>query len=147
MIRSRSNLRPAEAADRGVTSVEFAVVMGIVLVTFFSLAIYGGQVVQAENDVQRAAQSAARAASLKDTQPEAQAAAESAIAATFAGTGDLCDTTGLTIDWAEFKPGGLLRVTVTCRVQFGQFGSLGTPESQVFSATAVEVIDRFKGLD
>ena len=51
--------------ERGSVSTEFAIVMSAILLGFFALAIYGGRVVQAENDVRSAAHEAARAASLQ----------------------------------------------------------------------------------
>ena len=51
----------AWGSERGTVSTEFAVVMGIVLATFFALAVFGGRVVQAENDVRSAAHAGALA--------------------------------------------------------------------------------------
>ena len=71
--------------ERGAVATEFAVVMAVILLSFFALAIYGGRVVQAENDVQ--AHEAARAASLEGTPAGAVAAAQQVAAANLERSG------------------------------------------------------------
>ncbi len=131
--------------ERGAVATEFAVVMAVILLSFFALAIYGGRVVQAENDVQSAAHEAARAASLQGTPAGAVAAAQQVVAANLERSGVACGpgpTVG--VDTSRFGPGGQVTVTVTCSASFGDVGSLGVADAQAFTASATEVIDTYR---
>ncbi len=128
--------------ERGAVSTEFAIVMAIVLVSFVALAIYGGRVVQAENDVQSAAHDAARAASVERSPAAAEAAAHAVAAQNLTSSGVACaggSTVG--VDLSRFGPGGEVTVTVTCRADFSDVGSLGVAPSRSFTSSATEVID------
>lgn len=131
--------------DRGAVATEFAVVMGVVLVSFFALAVFGGRVVQAENDVRSAAHAGARAASLEQTAAAADLAARASVDANLTASGVVC-ANGLTItvDTALFAPGGQVTVAVACDATFADVGSLGVPGSRTFAASATEVIDRYR---
>ena len=131
--------------ERGAISTEFAIVMAVVLVSFAALAIYGGRVVQAENDVQSAAHDAARAASLERSPGAADAAARAVASRNLASSGVACaggHTVG--VDLSRFGPGGEVTVTVTCRADFSDVGTLGVAPSRQYSASATEVIDVYR---
>lgn len=138
-------MRRHQQPERGAVSTEFAIVMAIVLVSFVALAIYGGRVVQAENDVQSAAHDAARAASLERSPAAAETAARAVAAQNLASSGVAC-TGGSTVgvDLARFGPGGEVTVTVTCQGDFSDVGSLGVAPSRSFTASATEVIDVYR---
>ncbi|MEZ5230279.1 MAG: TadE/TadG family type IV pilus assembly protein [Acidimicrobiales bacterium] len=131
--------------ERGSVATEFAIVMAAVLLGFVALTIYGGRVVQAENDVRSAAQEAARAASLEGTPAAADAAARSVAVANLSRSGVSCPTPVVAVDLARFGPGGDVTVTITCTASFGDVGSLGVADSRAFTASATEVIDRYRG--
>ncbi len=131
--------------ERGSVATEFAIVMAAVLLGFVALAVYGGRVVQAENDVRSAAQEAARAASLEGTPAAADAAARSVAVANLSRSGVSCPTPVVAVDLARFGPGGEVTVTITCTASFADVGSLGVAESRAFTATATEVVDRYRG--
>ncbi len=132
--------------ERGAISTEFAIIMAAILLSFFALVIYGGRVVQAENDVQSAAHAAARAATLQGSPGAADAAARSVAATNLARSGVACGggaTVG--VDLSRFAPGGQVTVTVTCNAGFGDVASLGVASSRSFTASATEVIDQYRG--
>lgn len=132
-------------SERGAIATEFAIVMAVVLVSFVALAIYGGRVVQAENDVQSAAHDAARAASLERDPATADAAARAVAAQNLVATGVACaGGSTVTVDLSRFGPGGEVTVTVTCRADFSDVGALGVAPSQSFTASATEVIDVYR---
>lgn len=132
-------------SERGAVATEFAIVMAAILLGFVALAIYGGRVVQAENDVRSAAQEAARAASLEGNAAAADAAARTTAVANLARSGVSCPTPVIVVDLARFGPGGDVTVAITCTTSFGDVGSLGVADAQAFSASATEVIDRYRG--
>lgn len=133
-------------SERGAVATEFALVMAVVLLSFFALAVYGGRVVQAENDVQSAAHEAARAASLEGTPAEAAAAARQVAAVNLERSGVACASgQAVSVDLSQFAPGGQVTVSISCSAGFGDVGSLGVASSQTFVASATEVIDTYRG--
>ncbi len=130
--------------ERGAVATEFAIVMAAILLGFVALAVYGGRVVQAENDVRSAAQEAARAASLEGNPGAADASARSVAIANLARSGVSCPTPLIGVDLSQFAPGGQVTVNITCTASFGDVGSLGVAETRSFSASATEVIDRYR---
>jgi len=132
-------------SERGSVSTEFAIVMAAILLGFMTLAVYGGRVVQAENDVRSAAHEAARAASLEGSPEAADAAARNVAAANLARSGIACGPTPtVTVDVSQFAQGGQVTVTITCNASFGDVGSLGVASSQAFQASATEIIDNYR---
>ena len=132
--------------ERGAVSTEFAVVMAVVLLSFFALVVYGGRVVQAENDVQSAAHAAARAATLEGTPEGAAAAAQSVATTNLQRSGVACAGGAVVnVDVSQFAPGGEVTVTVTCTADFADVGSLGVGSSGQFTASATEVVDFYRG--
>ena len=133
-------------SERGAVSTEFAIVMAVVLASFFALAIYGGRVVQAENDVRSAAHAAARAATLERTPGEAAAAAQTVAAMNLASSGVACaGGTNVDVDLSRFGPGGEVTVTVTCNASFADVASLRVGTSRAFTASATEIVDLYRG--
>jgi len=132
--------------ERGSVSTEFAVVMAAVLLGFFALAVYGGRVVQAENDVRSAAQEGARAASLQGSPVTADVAARTVAASNLSRSGVTC-TSGprVLVDITGFVPGGQVTVTIECDASFADVGSLGVAKTRTFTASATEVIDKYRG--
>jgi len=132
--------------ERGAVSSEFAIVMAVVLISFAALAIYGGRVVQAENDVQSAAQDAARAATLEATPEAADAAARSVAQRNLDTSGQSCaGGSTVDVDLSHFTPGGEVTVTITCLADFSDVATLGVAGSSTFTASATEVIDVYRG--
>ena len=134
-----------ETRERGTVATEFAIVMAVVLVSFVALAIYGGRVVQAENDVQSAAHDAARAASLERSPEAAELAARAVAAQNLAASGVACaGGSSVAVDLSRFAPGGEVSVTVSCQADFSDVGTLGVAPSRSFTASATEVIDVYR---
>ena len=136
--------QPSHAGDRGLVSSEMAVVMVTFFAGFLMLVVLAGRVGQAANDVRSAAQEAARAASLAATPQEARAAAAEVAGANLTTSGVGC-IRGLTVstDIDDFAPGGTVAVTVSCTASLADVSSLRLPGSRTYSASAIEVIDRF----
>lgn len=139
-------MRIDRANERGSVSTEFAIVMSAILLGFFSLTIYGGRVVQAENDVRSAAHEAARAASLAGSPAGADVAARTVATSNLVRSGVVC-TAGpqITVDLSHFEPAGYVTVTISCTTSFRDVGSIGVAGSQTFEASATEVIDDYRG--
>ena len=131
--------------ERGAVSTEFAVVMTAFLTAFMLLVVFAGRVAQAENDVRGAAQEAARAASLAGTPSQATVEAQHVAAANLATSGLSCaNGLDIAVGLGRFQPGGWVTVTITCTASFSDVGSLGVAGSDTFTASATEVIDRYR---
>lgn len=125
-------------------TTELVLVTPLILVLLLFVA-YAGRVAGARNDAVGAARDAARSASLVRTPatagPVAQEAAEATLAdqrVTCAG-GPQVDT-----DVTDFRPGGSVRVEVRCSLKLADLSLLGLRGTRDVTATATEVIDRYR---
>lgn len=129
--------------ERGSVAVEVAVIAPA-LVFLMLLVIYAGKVSEADGNVERAAADAARAASLRQHPSDATTDAQNTAAANLAAAGVPCLNLTTTVDTDDFAPGGTVTVTVRCEASMADVTLLGVPGRRAFTATAVEVIDRFR---
>ncbi|GAA1025648.1 hypothetical protein GCM10009557_00370 [Virgisporangium ochraceum] len=92
-------------------------------------------------DLNSAASAAARAASLARTEAAAYTAASEAARANLAGHRHTCDPLVVTVDGGDFRRGGRVAVTLSCRMATAELTGLGLPGSLTCTATAYAVID------
>ncbi len=130
-------------SEDGSISIEFAIVMSITIVTFFTLMISAGRVVSQENDVRSAAHSAARQASLHNTYGDASSAIGDIVDRNLSDSGVNCEAQSAAITSAasDFVPNGFVTVEVTCTAR--SVGGRGIP-ANTYSYSATEVIDNFR---
>lgn len=130
--------------ERGSVSIEFAIVMSALIVGYLSLSIVAGRVLRQENDVRSAAQTAARAASLRNDYDDAVAEVESLTAVNLAESGVSCERPEVAVvsDRTDFGPGGWVTVRVECSAR--SLGGLGLTENR-YAYEATETIDLFRG--
>jgi Flp pilus assembly protein TadG len=138
---SVSPKRSAAPGERGSLSIEFAILMGAVMVGFFSLMIVAGRVVRQEADVRSAANAAARAASLRDDYSNAETDAIAVAAQNLADSGVSCASQSVSIvsPAVDFQPGGFVTVRVECSAQ--TIAGLGRSDN-VYWYEATEVIEQ-----
>lgn len=127
--------------ERGSVTIEFVVVVVAVLAGFVPLAVYGGRVVDAENQVRAAAHAAARAATLRDHPDDATTDALAVAQRNLTGTHSCTRSLDIAVDTSDFRPGGTATVTVTCHTDLADLATLGVGRSHRVTASAVEVID------
>lgn len=130
--------------ERGAAAIELAVLVPVLL-AFLLLVVFGGRVVQAENDVRSAAHEAARAASLRGDPQAAEASARQTAAQNLEEGGVGCRRLSVEVDTAELHPGGHVAVTVSCVASFSDVSLLLVPGERTFAATAIEVVDTHRG--
>lgn len=131
--------------DGGSASTEL-VVLTPVLVLLMLFVVLAGRLGQATQDVTQAAAEAARAASIVrglDASGIARATAEDNLAA----AGVRCRDLAVAIDGANQRPGGTVRVDLRCDVELSGVAALGLVPQRSVSASAVEVIDTYRGGD
>jgi hypothetical protein len=97
-------------------------------------------------DLNSAASAAARAASLARTVPAAHTAATDAARANLAGHQRTCDPLVVTVDSTDFRRGGRVAVTLSCRLSTARLTGLGLPGTLTGSATAHAVIDTHRAV-
>ncbi len=131
--------------ERGSIAVEVAVIAPA-LVFLMLLVVYAGKVSEADGNVERAASDAARAASLRQDPVDATTDAQDTAAANLAAAGVPCLTLNTDVDTDDFTPGGTVTVTVRCEASMEDVTLLGLPGRRTFTATAVEVIDTYRGV-
>ena len=136
--------RFARTDERGSIAVEVAVIAPALLFLML-LVVFAGKVAEADGNVERAASDAARAASLRQDPADATADAQTTAAANLAAAGVPCRTLTTIVDTDDFRPGGIVTVTVRCEASMVDVTLLGVPGRLTFTATAVEVVDRFRG--
>jgi len=149
-------LRRAAVDSRGMVSTEVAVLVPVVLFGFVLLLVAGGRIVQAESDVQSAAQEAARAATFFDSVSAARAEADLVAAANLETSGLSCafgrqvaldvlePASGGSSSAGGLQPDSIVQVAVSCTADLGDVVALGIPGSRTFQAEAFERVDAFR---
>jgi len=136
-------IRSSRHGERGSISVEVAVIAPA-MVFLMLLVVFAGKVSEADATVERAASNAARAASLRQYPGDAERDARDTAVANLAASGVSCLRLTTDVDLSAFRAGGTVAVTVRCEASMADVALLGVPGRQTFTATAVEVIDRYR---
>lgn len=127
-------------SDAGSGVIELVLVAPfLVLVMVFVVLV--GRLAMADIDVSSAAHAASRAASLAMDPAQAQRAGRQT-AATIPGGAD-CDRRDVKVDTSEFKPGGVVRVTISCHISLAEITGL-LPGTQTLTASSVSPVDPFR---
>ena len=130
-------------SEAGSVTVETLLIVPIVALLLF-FAIFGGRIVGAKNQVEGAAQDAARAGALRQDPGTARASATQTADASLDPAGLACASRDVTVDTASLHPGGVVVVRVRCVARLSDLTLLGVPGSRTFSATAIEPIDTYR---
>ncbi|GAA1990459.1 TadE/TadG family type IV pilus assembly protein [Catenulispora subtropica] len=120
----------------------FAVPLLIVVLLFVVLC---GRLVETRLRVDSAAQDAARAASLARTSQDAQTAGRKAAAEQLGHGGSSCARYTVSVDTSNFRPGGGVRVSVSCAASMEGLVGLGVPGTVSVNGHAVSPIDPYRG--
>ncbi len=134
----------ADRSDEGTTSVELVLVVPMFLAALL-LVVGLGRIVEAEGRVQGAARDAARAASIARSATLASDASRQAASVNLAEGGVSCAAFEISVDTADFRPGGQVRVSVTCRADLSGFGLAGLPGSKTLRAEASAPLEQYRG--
>ena len=131
-------------ADGGFATFETVIVTPI-LVLVLLVAVAAGRLESARLDVDTAASAAARAASLARGPAEAAMVAKTEAARSLTTAGVSCPHPQTVIDTAAFRPGGLVKVTVTCRADLGDLAGVGLlPLRTSIIKSSTSPIDRYR---
>jgi len=111
----------------------------LVLVMVFVVLL--GRLTMADIDVNTVAHAASRAASLASDSARARVAGQQT-AATIPN-GAACNRRDVKVDTASFKPGGVVRVTISCHISLQDITGL-LPGTQTLTASSVSPVDPFR---
>ena len=132
-------------SDGGSITVEI-VLLAPVVFAFFCFVIGVGRLDEAHGQVVGAARDAARAASMARTPAEAVVAAKSTAHADLTSTGPTCREVNVHVATDQFRPGGLVQVTVSCTTDLSDVTVSGLPGAKTLSASATAPLDTFRGV-
>ncbi|OHV23984.1 hypothetical protein BBK14_23680 [Parafrankia soli] len=133
------------ASETGSAAVELTLLTPLI-VLMLVLVVYAGRGVNAHGQVDSAAHTAARAASIARTPAAAVTAAEQAIAPELTGSGP-CTAVTVEVDTSHFRPGGVARATVVCQLDQSDLAAgLPIPGRRTFTATASAPIDLYRSV-
>lgn len=136
-----------EGSERGLASLELAVI-AIGLLLLFGLLAAAGRIAQAESAVDEAAADAARQASLARTVSAAQTAATSSALRTLRQQGLQCNNLQVQLDTSAFGTrvgtDANITATVSCPVALSDLALPGLPGQKIVSATWVSPLDTIR---
>lgn len=130
--------------ERGSAAVEVAVIAPA-FIFLMLLVVFAGKVSEADANVTRAASEGARAASLRQHPDDATNDAALAVTANLDAAGVPCVELDTIVDTTDLRPGGTVTVTIACTASMADVTLLGVPGTRTFTATAIEVVDTYRG--
>ncbi len=81
------------------------------------------------------------------TRPPLPVAAQQAATAALAHAGVDCDAPSVAVDTGDFTPGGMVTVTVSCRLDLSYAAALlATADQRTLTATATSPIDTYRAV-
>ena len=131
--------------QRGSAAVELVLVTPV-LIALMLFVVAGGRLASSRADVDAAARDSARAASIARSPATAERDGTIAAEATLTDRDVTCRTLTVTIDTADFRPGGTVAATVSCDVELADLTGLGFPGRRTISSRFVEPVDAFRGV-
>lgn len=129
--------------DQGSAVVELVVLTPVLLALVMLLTGFG-RVVDAHQQVEDAARSAASTAALMSSPNGAAWAANIAAAVSSADAGHQCESPRVVTDTAHFGPGGFVEVSISCSVPLTDLGFFS---STTVSASVTAPIDPYRQLE
>lgn len=143
-LAAHLNRRRSCRGDDGFTTLE-VVLLAPLFVLMLLLIVILGRVQQAGAEVTGAARDGARAASLSNTPAQASSNAQQAVTAALASQALAC-TGGptTTVDTSNFRPGGVVGVTVSCIVPLSDVGFTAMPGSRTMTRQGASPIETYR---
>lgn len=135
-----SRRRRFQRSDSGSSVVELVLIAPFLLLVMVFVVLLG-RLAMADIDVNAAAHAASRAASLAPDPARARRAGQETAATIPRGAA--CDRRDVKVDAAQFKPGGVVRVTISCHISLEEITGL-LPGTQMLTASSVSPVDPFR---
>lgn len=129
--------------DRGAAETLSLILIAPVVIGLALLVVSLGRGVDARAQVRTAAEAAAQAAALERDPVAARAAAQRVADAMLVDSDTCAPPPGVSINTVSFRPGGVVSVTVTCRVT-NRGVEVVQSDDRTDSATAWATIDQYR---
>jgi len=134
--------RLCSESERGSVAVELTLIAPI-FVLLMLLIVALGRASDASIQVQDAAHAAARAATLASYPGAADSAARQAAEGALTQTGTTCKGMDVTADVGSLAPGSVIRVTVSCTVNFSDLSGIDIPGAHTITASSSSIVDLY----
>lgn len=128
--------------DQGSAVLEMVLVSPLLLM-LLAAVVGAARVTLAHQRVDAAAAQAARAASMARSPAAADAAARATARATLDRNAQDCRSMAVSVEVANFRPGGSVSVRITCTANLG-VGVPGLSGTREISGSAAEVVDLYR---
>jgi Flp pilus assembly protein TadG len=129
--------------QRGSAPVELTLLAPLLLVIL--LFVVGlGRMAHASQEVEEVSADAARAASLERNTAASQGVARSAARDGLGRAGLSCASVNVDVDVSNYRPGGTVRVTVTCTARMSDVALAGFPGHRRFTSTSIVPIEMWR---
>lgn len=140
-----TRLTPLASDERGESSVAALILLVPVALGTVLLFSFWGRQSETSLVVTHAAETGARTAALARNPATANAAAVRAVTVSLSAAGTACtDGPNVTVTADEWKPGGIVTVTVSCAVGRSDLAAISAP-ARTISATSKAVVDAYRG--
>jgi Flp pilus assembly protein TadG len=131
--------------DRGSLVVEL-VVLAPVLFVFALCTLVFGRVTEARQQITASSRAAAQAAAVMPTAQSAMVAATADGEIGHYGPTQTCAQSSVFTNVSNFRPGGTVTVTVTCKVHLSDLSFPGIPGSTSISVSTVAPLDPYRSV-
>lgn len=129
--------------EGGFAALELALLVPVFLLLVF-IAVGMGRLGQAREDIDAVARDAARAGSLARSAGDADTAAQAAVTDVLGARDLTCANLAVNVDTSEFRPGGWVRVDVSCTVALADLTGMWAPGTKVMTARGLAVVDTYR---
>lgn len=129
--------------QRGTAAIELVLIAPVLMVIM--LFVVGlGRMAHARQQLESVAADSARAASLERNTHLSAGAAKAAAQRSLGEAGVSCTGLTVNVDLGSYKPGGQVRVTVSCTTRLSDVGLAGFPGSKTFTASSTVPIETYR---
>ena len=142
--RTEARRGAATSDERGIAVLEFVLLVPVMLLMVF-VVVGLGRLGMARQDIDAAARDAARAGSIARSPDDAQAAATAAANYALAAHDITCAGMSVIVDTSDFRPGGWVRVDLSCAIEMADLTGMWIPGTPTMQARGVAVVDTFRG--
>lgn len=136
-----------EARDEAGSATAELVILTPLLILLLLFVVALGRLAGARIEVDGAAAQAARAASITRSPAAARAMAEQIAASALSSEHVTCGHLTVSVDTADFTPGGSVAVTVSWVVRLSDLTGLHLPGAETVSNRFVSPIDTYRSID
>ena len=142
----RRQRRPSRStSDGGSLAVELVLLAPVLLMVAMGSLVFG-RVSEARQQVVEAARAGAEAAAILPTVGTAQWVGSMNAVIDVIGRTHTCSHVSISVDTANFVPGGTVTVRVACQVLLSDLAFPGVPGSTVVQASATAPLDPYRSV-